>query len=42
MWNVKNKTKTKLINAENRFMVVRGEGGWGVGEMGKGGGLIIG
>ena len=41
MWNLKqkqkqNKKNPKLIDAENRFLVVRGSG-WEMGEMGEGG-----
>lgn len=34
--NKANQTETN-IGTENRVVVTRGEGGWGKGEMGKGG-----
>ena len=43
MWNLKRKTKymnepntNKFIHTENKFMIVRWEAGWGMGEKGKG------
>lgn len=43
MWNLKNKykqqNKNKLIDTENRLVVIKGEKGGEVGEMGEGGQL---
>lgn len=38
MYNLKNKTneQIKLMDTENRMLVARGEGGWGMEVMGKG------
>lgn len=38
MWYLKNKTneQIKLMDTENRMLVARGEGGWGMEVMGKG------
>ena len=38
MWNLKqnNKTKSELIDTENRSVVTREKGVWGEGEMGEG------
>ena len=40
MWNLKD--RTKLLDTEKRWLVIRGEGGWSMGKMGEGSQLVRG
>ena len=43
MWNLNKQTKqnkNRLTDSENKLVVTRGEGVWGVGEIGEGGSIV--